>query len=107
MNWLHRTFINATGQREVKHLMSKTSWNSFSSRTSAEQWPGIDSMYRLIVVAALRNKQLTHGAVPRIEADPRRHRNTTIALEEVKRGLVSFTITEEAKKNGHEEQPLV
>jgi DNA-directed RNA polymerase omega subunit len=53
----------------------------------------VDSVYRLVVVAALRNKQLTRGAAPRIEADPLRHRNTTIALEEVKRGLVPFTVT--------------
>lgn len=52
----------------------------------------MDSRYRLIVVAALRSKQLLHGATPRIETDPLRHRNTSIALEEVKRGLVSFTL---------------
>jgi DNA-directed RNA polymerase omega subunit len=86
--------------------MNKPSWNGFSSSTSGEPWPGIDSMYRLIVVAALRNKQLTRGATPRIEADPRRHRNTTIALEEVKRGLVQFTITEESKKEVHVVQTL-
>ena len=87
--------------------MNKSSWNGFSSGTSEGYWPGIDSMYRLIVVAALRNKQLTRGAIPRIEADPRRHRNTTIALEEVKRGLVSFTTTEGPTKTEHKEQPLV
>jgi DNA-directed RNA polymerase omega subunit len=68
-----------------------------------EQWPGIDSMYRLIVVAALRNKQLLRGAHPRIEADSRRRRNTSIALEEVKRGLVPFTITVAEKRiTGHD-----
>lgn len=55
------------------------------------EWPGIDSRFRLIVVAAQRNKQLQRGASPRIEVDPRRRRNTSIALEEVKRGLVPFT----------------
>lgn len=73
--------------------MNKITWNSFSSVTGDGQWPGIDSVYQLIVVAALRNKQLTRGATPRIEANPLRHRNTTIALEEVKRGLVPFTLT--------------
>ena len=63
-----------------------------------DQWPGIDSRYRLIVVAALRSKQLLRGAQPRIEADPRKRRNTSIALEEVKRGLVPFTLTNEDKK---------
>ena len=87
--------------------MNKSSWNGSSSNNSGEPWPGIDSMYRLIVVAAQRNKQLTRGATPRIEADPRRHRNTSIALEEVKRGLVSFTITEAPKKDVPVVQPLV
>lgn len=81
-------------------VMDKTTWNSFSSVTGEGQWPGVDSVYRLIVVAALRNKQLVRGASPRIEADPHRRRSTSIALEEVKRGLVHFTMTEEPKKNG-------
>ena len=59
-----------------------------------EQWPGIDSRYRLIVVAALRSKQLLRGASPRIVADPLKRRNTSIALEEVKQGLVEFRITD-------------
>lgn len=79
--------------------MNKISWNNFSTATGGGQWPGVDSVYRLIVVAALRNKQLSRGAVPRIEANPLRHRNTTIALEEVKRGLVPFTITEVQEKS--------
>lgn len=56
-----------------------------------EQWPGIDSRYRLIIVAASRAKQLQRGAHPRIEADGRKRRNTSIAIEETKRGLVPFT----------------
>jgi DNA-directed RNA polymerase omega subunit len=55
------------------------------------QWPGIDSRFRLVVVAARRSKQLVRGALPKIAADPRRRRNTTIALEEVRQGLVPFT----------------
>src|SRR5215212_6410992 len=73
--------------------MNETSWNKFSSITVERQWPGVDSVYRLIVLAALRNKQLTRGATPRIEANSLRRRNTSIALEEVKRGLVPFTNT--------------
>ena len=56
-----------------------------------EQWPGIDSRYRLIIVAALRAKQLQRGATPRIGPDTRRRRNTSIAIEETKLGLVPFT----------------
>ena len=87
--------------REAKQQMDKTTWNSFSSVTGEGQWPGIDSVYRLIVVAALRNKQLTRGATPRIEAHERRHRNTSIALEEVKRGLVPFTLADAQEGNGN------
>ncbi|MEP6742396.1 MAG: DNA-directed RNA polymerase subunit omega [bacterium] len=56
-------------------------------------WPGIDSRFRLIIVAGLRAKQLLHGSKPRIETNKGRRRNTSIALEEVKRGLVHFTRT--------------
>jgi DNA-directed RNA polymerase omega subunit len=74
--------------------------NGFSHISNEEVWPGIDSRYRLIVVAALRSKQLQRGSLPRIDADPQRRKTTSIALEEVKQGLVPFTtITEEQKKN--------
>jgi DNA-directed RNA polymerase omega subunit len=76
--------------------------NGFSHISNEEQWPGIDSRYRLIVVAALRAKQLLHGSLPRINVDPMRRRNTSIALEEVKQGLVPFTTTDQDQKaNGH------
>jgi DNA-directed RNA polymerase omega subunit len=87
--------------------MNESSWNTFSSPTAEGQWPGIESVYRLIVVAALRNKQLTRGATPRIEADPLRHRNTTIALEEVKRGLVPFTLTGVQEKSENDASLLL
>ncbi|HEX8775972.1 MAG TPA: DNA-directed RNA polymerase subunit omega [Pyrinomonadaceae bacterium] len=78
--------------------IDKNRSSAFSHATDADEWPGIDSRYRLIVVAALRSKQLLHGARPRIEADARRHRNTSIALEEVKQGLVPFTINDDVRK---------
>ena len=73
--------------------MSETGKEVVQGYAAGEQWPGIDSHFRLIAVAALRSKQLLRGARPRIDADPQRRRNTSIALEEVKRGLVPFTIT--------------
>lgn len=73
--------------------MPKTEKEVVDDGAADEQWPGIDSHFRLIAVAALRSKQLLRGARPRIDADPLRRRNTSIALEEVKRGLVPFTIT--------------
>ena len=54
--------------------------------------PVIDSKYRLILVAAQRSKQLQRGARPRVEMDTQRHKPTRIALEEVQRGQVSFSI---------------
>jgi DNA-directed RNA polymerase subunit omega len=60
--------------------------------------PEVDSKYRLIILAAKRSKQLQRGAQPRIEIDPQKHKPTRIALEEVIRGRVKFTI----KENGHE-----
>lgn len=70
----------------------KPSKKSVSAPEVVELWPGIDASFRLIIVAAKRSKQLVRGATARIEADPLRRRNTSIALEEVKRGLVPFTI---------------
>ena len=53
----------------------------------------VDSKYRLIILAAKRSKQLQRGARPRIDIDALKHKNTRIALEEVMRGRVNYTIT--------------
>ncbi len=82
--------------------------NGFSHISNEEAWPGIDSRYRLIIVTALRAKQLVRGSLPRIEVDSQRRKNTSIALEEVKRGLVPFTITSDDDKEPIEDiQPLI
>jgi DNA-directed RNA polymerase omega subunit len=57
--------------------------------------PEVDSKYRLIILAAKRSKQLQRGASPRIEIDPQKHKPTRIALEEVMRGRVHFSIKED------------
>jgi DNA-directed RNA polymerase omega subunit len=62
-----------------------------TSVTRGQHWPGTGSRFLLVIVASARSKQLLHGSRPRIEADPRKRRNTSIALEEVIRGLVPFT----------------
>jgi DNA-directed RNA polymerase omega subunit len=49
------------------------------------------SRFRAVVVAALRAKQLLRGSKPRIQADSNKRKNTSIAVEEVRRGLISFT----------------
>ncbi len=100
-------FLKTDPARESKHFMSekdKTAKNGFADGQQGYDWPGIDSKFRLIVVAAQRSKQLQRGARPRIEADTRRRRNTSIALEEVKLGLVPFTATVEDQKNGDSQQ---
>jgi DNA-directed RNA polymerase omega subunit len=53
--------------------------------------PGEISRFRAVVVAALRAEQLRRGSKPRIELDGKRHKDTSIAMEEVRRGLITFT----------------
>ncbi|HET6891541.1 MAG TPA: DNA-directed RNA polymerase subunit omega [Pyrinomonadaceae bacterium] len=65
------------------------------------QTPEIDSKYRLIILAAKRSKQLQRGARPRIDIDPAKHKPTRIALEEVMRGRVNFSLHRE---DGQESQ---
>jgi len=57
---------------------------------TAAEWPGIVSRFQLVILAAHRNKQLVLGAQPRIATDRLKRRNTSIALEELKRGLIPF-----------------
>jgi len=60
--------------------------------------PEVDSKYRLIILAAKRSKQLQRGASPRIEIDPQKHKPTRIALEEVMRGRVHFSIKQDGEE---------
>ena len=64
----------------------------------ATQAPEIDSKYRLIILAAKRSKQLQRGARPRIDIDTLKHKNTRIALEEVMRGRVNFSKTDDGEE---------
>jgi DNA-directed RNA polymerase omega subunit len=61
------------------------------SESLAESDPGEISRFRAIVVAVLRVKQLRRGSKPRIELDGKKHKDTSIAMEEVRRGLITFT----------------
>lgn len=63
----------------------------FNPSAHGRPWFGMDSDFRLVIMTALRTKQLLHGAATRIETNPLRRKHTSIALEEVKRGLVQFT----------------
>ena len=66
--------------------------DSENQQTPENQTPEMDSKYRMIIVAAQRSKQLQRGARPRVELDPQRHKPTRIALEEVQRGKIEFSI---------------
>ena len=61
------------------------------SASRQESGPGEISRFRAVVVAALRAKQLRRGSKPRIELDDKKHKDTSIAMEEVRRGLITFT----------------
>lgn len=71
-------------------VVTKTETEEVAEETPA---PEVDSKYRLIILAAKRSKQLQRGAHPRIDIDALKHKNTRIALEEVMRGRVHFTLT--------------
>jgi DNA-directed RNA polymerase omega subunit len=64
----------------------------------ATEAPEIDSKYRLIILASKRSKQLQRGARPRIDIDTLKHKNTRIALEEVMRGRVNFSKTDDGEE---------
>ncbi len=56
--------------------------------------PGIDSKYRLIILAAQRSKQLQRGAQSRTSIDVRSHKPTRVALREFDEGAVKYRILE-------------
>ena len=97
----------AIGSKFLMTEKDKTTNNGFRNvAAGGEQWPGITSRFLLVVVAGLRNKQLVYGSHARIEANSRRRRNTSIALEEVKRGLVPFALNSEGQDgNGSDDSP--
>jgi DNA-directed RNA polymerase omega subunit len=74
-----------------------TSTELVGSEVEETATPEVDSKYRLIILAAKRSKQLQRGATPRIEIDPQKHKPTRIALEEVIRGRVKFTIRDDGR----------
>lgn len=65
-----------------------------NAETQGGKTPELDSKYRMIIVAAQRSKQLQRGARPRVGMDLQRHKPTRVALEEVQRGQVDFSLTD-------------
>ncbi|HYK19311.1 MAG TPA: DNA-directed RNA polymerase subunit omega [Pyrinomonadaceae bacterium] len=61
------------------------------SESPREIGPAESSRFREVVVAGLRAKQLLRGSKPRIPPHPDKRKNTTVAVEEVRRGLIHFT----------------
>lgn len=57
----------------------------------ADMLSHVDSQYRLLRIAGMRERQLSRGAKPRIE-DAEGLKSTTIALREIAEGHVDFTI---------------
>ena len=70
-------------------MATKEELEEVTEETETQQ---IDSKYRLIILAAKRSKQLQRGAHPRIDIDTIKHKTTRVALEEVMRGRVKFTV---------------
>ena len=64
--------------------------NIFDEPVGGAVAPGIDSRFQMVIVAGRRTKQLLQGAEARVEGAQHRRKGTSIALEEVKRGLVRF-----------------
>jgi len=58
------------------------------SENQSKIGPGEISRFRAVVVAALRAKQLRRGSKPRFEQDDKKHKDTSIAMEEVRRGAM-------------------
>ena len=77
-----------------------TATTTSSTVNGIEGWPGIVSRFQLVLLAGRRSKQLFEGALPRIPADPLKRRNTSIALEELRLGLVLFS------QNGNKSQTI-
>jgi DNA-directed RNA polymerase subunit K/omega len=67
--------------------------------------PPIDSRFLFVDIAALRAKQLRRGALPRLSDDELvseghrvlPHKAERVAMEEVRRGLVTFDVPQPAK----------
>lgn len=66
------------------------------SHRNTDQLNKTNSVFQKIVFACLRWKQLNQGASPRIKTDSSKLKNTSIAIEEVREGLIKFReITDE------------
>jgi len=74
--------------------MAQIPSESDASAFPTEPAPPIQSRFLFVDVAALRAKQLRRGARPRLGEDGPQwpHKAERVAMEEVKRGLVSYEV---------------
>src|SRR4051794_19188496 len=63
----------------------------FGSGANTSDSPGVDSVFLLVILAGLRNRQLINGSTPRLKEVAPKRKNISIALEEIQLGLVTFT----------------
>jgi DNA-directed RNA polymerase subunit omega len=78
-----------------ENLMDDNADVAATEETVEKVIPEIDSKYRMIILAAQRAKQLQRGANARVDLDPRKHKNTRIALKELDQKKVHFDILEQ------------
>ena len=70
--------------------------NDSNTENNVTQVVPIDSRFMFVDVAALRAKQLRRGAVPRVtpEHHDATHKLERVAMEEVRRGLIDYSMPE-------------
>jgi DNA-directed RNA polymerase omega subunit len=70
--------------------------NDSNTENNVTQVVPIDSRFMFVDVAALRAKQLRRGAVPRVTAEHHdaHHKLERVAMEEVRRGLIDYSMPE-------------
>ena len=72
-----------------KDRVTDNQTNSLGNENS-DEFNNSNSIFQEIIFAFHRQKQLNQGARPRIAADSTKRKNTSIAIEEVKQGLIIF-----------------
>lgn len=79
-------------------MANKTAKSTPETEESVEEVydsPEIDSKYRLIILAAQRSKQLQRGAQSRVDIDTRKNKPTRVALKEIEKGKINFSVDED------------
>lgn len=87
----------STNQGVVAEMTEQTA--DHTQETSKSQGPAIESRFMFVDVAALRAKQLRRGALARVTLDHHEatHKLERVAMEEVRRGLIDYSLPEPKK----------